>query len=141
MELRYKILWECFKIKKLIVKFHLQERWGFLFDRIFINKNNMKKIVRLTESDLSRIVKRTIMEMDMDMDMDSETINGLKRQMDMEVEETDSVDASSVIEDFMQSIADMRPEKQLEAIEDMMFQLKMYKTNLGFAGKGNPNAR
>jgi len=41
----------------------------------------------------------------------------------------------------MQSIADMRPEKQLEAIEDMMFQLKMYKTNLMSMGKGNPNAR
>jgi len=99
----------------------------------------MKKIVRLTESDLNRIVKRTIIEMD--MDMDSEIINGLRPQMDMEVGETDSLDASSIIEDFMQSIADMRPEKQLEAIEDMMFQLKMYKTNLGFAGKGNPNAR
>ena len=97
----------------------------------------MKKIVRLTESDLNRIVRRAIME----MDMGSETINGLTPQMGMGVEETDSVDSSSVIEDFMQSIADMRPEKQLEAIEDMMFQLKMYKTNLGFAGKGNPNAR
>jgi hypothetical protein len=85
----------------------------------------MKKIVRLTESDLNRIVKRTIIEMD----------------MDMEVGETDIMDASSVIEDFMQSIADMRPEKQLAAIEDMMSQLKIYKTNLGFAGKGNPNAR
>jgi len=87
----------------------------------------MKKIVRLTESDLTRLVKRTILEMQMGAEM--------------EVGETDSMDASSVIEDFMQSIADMRPEKQLEAIEDMMFQLKMYKTNLGFAGKGNPNAR
>jgi hypothetical protein len=28
----------------------------------------------------------------------------------------------------MQSIADMRPEKQLAAIEDMMSQLKIYKT-------------
>jgi hypothetical protein len=103
----------------------------------------MKKIVRLTERDLSRIVKRAIMEMDgdMDMGMDSDRVNGMSPQMDMEVEETDGVDASSVIENFMQSIADMRPEKQLEAIEDMMFQLKMYKTNLGFAGKGNPNAR
>ena len=101
----------------------------------------MKKIVRLTESDLNRIVRRAIMEMDMEMDMGSETINGLTPQMGMEVEETDSMDSSSVIENFMQSIADMRPEKQLEAIEDMMFQLKMYKTNLGFAGKGNPNAR
>jgi hypothetical protein len=99
----------------------------------------MKKIVRLTESDLNRIVKRTIIEMDMDMDL--ETINGLRPQMDMEVGETDIMDASSVIEDFMQSIADMRPEKQLAAIEDMMSQLKIYKTNLGFAGKGNPNAR
>ena len=87
----------------------------------------MKKIVRLTESDLTRLVKRTILEMEMGAEM--------------EVGETDSMDASSVIEDFMQSIADMRPEKQLEAIEDMMFQLKMYKTNLGFTGKGNPNAR
>ena len=87
----------------------------------------MKKIVRLTESDLTRLVKRTILEMEMGAEM--------------EVGETHSMDASSVIEDFMQSIADMRPEKQLEAIEDMMFQLKMYKTNLGFAGKGNPNAR
>ena len=93
----------------------------------------MKKIVRLTESDLNRIVKRTIIEMD--MNMDSETINGLSPQMDMEVGETDSVDASSVIEDFMQSIADMRPEKQLDAIEDMMFQLKMYKTNLGLPAR------
>lgn len=94
----------------------------------------MRKTVRLTERDLSRIVRRTIMEMDgdmdMDMGMDSDRVNGLSRQTDMEVGETDGVDASSVIEDFMQSIADMRPEKQLKAIEDMMFQLKMYKTNL-----------
>ena len=92
----------------------------------------MRKTVRLTERDLSRIVRRTIFEMegDMDMGMDSNRVNGLSRQTDMEVEETDGVDASSVIEDFMQSIADMRPEKQLKAIEDMMFQLKMYKTNL-----------
>lgn len=103
----------------------------------------MRKTVRLTERDLSRIVRRTIFEMegDMDMGMDSNRVNGLSRQTDMEVEETDGVDASSVIEDFMQSIADMRPEKQLKAIEDMMFQLKMYKTNLMSMGKGNPNAR
>jgi hypothetical protein len=101
----------------------------------------MKKTVRLTERDLSRIVRRTILEMDMEMGMDSGRINGMTPQMDMEVGETDSLDASSVIEDFMQSIADMRPEKQLEAIEDMMFQLKMYKTNLMSMGKGNPNAR
>ena len=103
----------------------------------------MKKTVRLTERDLSRIVRRTIMEMDgdMDMGMDSDRVNGMSPQMDMEVEETDGIDASSVIENFMQSIADMRPEKQLEAIEDMMFQLKMYKTNLMSMGKGNPNAR
>ena len=87
----------------------------------------MKKIVRLTESDLNRIVKRTILEMEMNTEM--------------EMGGTDSVNASSIIEDFMQSIAHMRPEKQLKAIEDMMFQLKIYKTNLGFAGKGNPNAR
>ena len=88
----------------------------------------MKKTVRLTERDLSRIVRRTIMEMDgdMDMGMDSDRVNGMSPQMDMEVEETDGVDASSVIENFMQSIADMRPEKQLEAIEDMMFQLKIF---------------
>lgn len=103
----------------------------------------MRKTVRLTERDLSRIVRRTIFEMegDMDMGMDSNRVNGLSRQTDMEVGETDGVDASSVIEDFMQSIADMRPEKQLKAIEDMMFQLKMYKTNLMSMGKGNPNAR
>lgn len=34
-------------------------RWGFLFNVIFIS---MKKIVKLTESDLTRIVKRVIME-------------------------------------------------------------------------------
>lgn len=51
----------------------------------------MRKTVRLTERDLSRIVRRTIMEMDgdmdMDMGMDSDRVNGMKPQMDMEVEE------------------------------------------------------
>ena len=37
--------------------------WGFLFYNIFIS---MKRIIRLTESDLTRIVKRTIMEMEED---------------------------------------------------------------------------
>jgi hypothetical protein len=37
--------------------------WVFLFFVIFINKNIiMKKIVRITESDLQRIVKRVIKE-------------------------------------------------------------------------------
>lgn len=49
----------------------------------------MKKTVRLTERDLSRIVKRAIMEMegDMDMGMDSDRVNGMKPQMDMESDE------------------------------------------------------
>ena len=47
----------------------------------------MKKIVRLTESDLNRIVRRAIMEMDMKTDMGSETINGLTPQMGMESDE------------------------------------------------------
>jgi hypothetical protein len=36
--------------------------WFFLFYGIFINKNIMKKIIRLTENDLTRIVKRVMME-------------------------------------------------------------------------------
>jgi hypothetical protein len=39
--------------------------WGFLFGNIFINKIKiMRKVVRLTESDLVRIVKRVINEQD-----------------------------------------------------------------------------
>jgi hypothetical protein len=64
----------------------------------------MKKIVRLTESDLNRIVRRTINEMDMGN------------------EETESVDTDAVLDNFMKSIAHMSHEKQLELVNDMMFQ-------------------
>jgi hypothetical protein len=37
-------------------------KWCFFIDVIFINKKNMRKIVRLTESDLIRLVKRVIKE-------------------------------------------------------------------------------
>ena len=48
---------------------------GFFYaTNIFINKNNMKKIIRLTESDLKRIVKRVIKEDDDEMGDSSITI-------------------------------------------------------------------
>jgi hypothetical protein len=85
-----------------------------------------KKIVKLTESDLNRLIKRTIMEMDDEM-VSSETDHVSK--------------GSEVIQSFMRSIADLKPYKQVDAIDEMISQLKIYKTNLTFGGAGNPNAR
>jgi hypothetical protein len=72
----------------------------------------MKKIVRLTESDLNRIVRRTINEMDMGN------------------EETESVDTDAVVDNFMKSIAHMSHEKQLELVNDMMFQFYFLHSNM-----------
>jgi hypothetical protein len=83
----------------------------------------MGKTVRLTESDLNRIVRRTISE------------------MDFSLEKEESSGGADMVQSYMQSIADMSPEKQLEEVDEMMFQLKMYKTNLLSLGKGHPNAR
>jgi hypothetical protein len=53
----------------MIVFYNPQNYGGFLFYDIFIYKiNNMKKIVRLTESDLMRIVKRVIKENEFEKD-------------------------------------------------------------------------
>ena len=50
-------------MKIIIKKTHPKKSGFFLFYDIFINKiNNMKKVIRLTESDLMRIVKRVISE-------------------------------------------------------------------------------
>jgi hypothetical protein len=53
----------------MIVFYNPQNYGGFLFYDIFIYKlKNMKKIVRLTESDLMRIVKRVIKENEFEKD-------------------------------------------------------------------------
>jgi hypothetical protein len=64
----------------------------------------MKKIVRLTESDLTRLVKRTILEMEMDT------------EIEMEVERDPIKDVKSAIESYMQSIANKDPQYQREKI-------------------------
>jgi histone H3/H4 len=71
----------------------------------------MKKIVRLTESDLSRIVKRTILE--------------------MEVERDPIEDVKSAIESYMQSIANKDPQYQREKIMELInVDLKPYLASL-----------
>ena len=73
----------------------------------------MKKIVRLTESDLSRIVKRTILE------------------MEMEVERDPIEDVKSAIESYMQSIANEDPQYQREKIMELInVDLKPYLASL-----------
>ena len=62
----------------------------------------MKKIVRLTESDLTRLVKRTILE------------------MEMEVERDPIKDVKSAIESYMQSIANKDPQYQKEKIMELI---------------------
>jgi hypothetical protein len=79
----------------------------------------MKKIVRLTESDLSRIVKRTILEMEMNTDME------------MEVERDPIEDVKSAIESYMQSIANKDPQYQREKIMELInVDLKPYLASL-----------
>jgi len=71
----------------------------------------MKKIVRLTESDLSRIVKRAILE--------------------MEVERDPIEDVKSAIESYMQSIANKDPQYQREKIMELItVDLKPYLASL-----------
>jgi histone H3/H4 len=71
----------------------------------------MKKTVRLTESDLSRIVKRAILE--------------------MEVERDPIEDVKSAIESYMQSIANKDPQYQREKIMELInVDLKPYLASL-----------
>jgi hypothetical protein len=71
----------------------------------------MKKIVRLTESDLTRLVKRTILE--------------------MEVERDPIEDVKSAIESYMQSIANKDPQYQREKIMELInVDLKPYLASL-----------
>ena len=73
----------------------------------------MKKIVRLTESDLTRLVKRTILE------------------MEMEVERDPIEDVKSAIESYMQSIANEDPQYQREKIMELInVDLKPYLASL-----------
>jgi hypothetical protein len=73
----------------------------------------MKKIVRLTESDLTRLVKRTILE------------------MEMEVERDPIEDVKSAIESYMQSIANKDPQYQREKIMELInVDLKPYLASL-----------
>ena len=77
----------------------------------------MKKIVRLTESDLTRLVKRTILEMEMGTDM--------------EVERDPIEDVKSAIESYMQSIANEDPQYQREKIMELInVDLKPYLASL-----------
>jgi hypothetical protein len=79
----------------------------------------MKKIVRLTESDLTRLVKRTILEMEMNTDME------------MEVERDPIEDVKSAIESYMQSIANKDPQYQREKIMELInVDLKPYLASL-----------
>jgi hypothetical protein len=79
----------------------------------------MKKIVRLTESDLTRLVKRTILEMEMGTDME------------MEVERDPIEDVKSAIESYMQSIANEDPQYQREKIMELInVDLKPYLASL-----------
>jgi anaerobic ribonucleoside-triphosphate reductase len=79
----------------------------------------MKKIVRLTESDLNRIVKRTIIEMEMDT------------EIEMEVERDPIKDVKSAIESYMQSIANKDPQYQREKIMELInVDLKPYLASL-----------
>jgi hypothetical protein len=77
----------------------------------------MKKIIRLTESDLTRLVKRTILEMEMGTDM--------------EVERDPIEDVKSAIESYMQSIANEDPQYQREKIMELInVDLKPYLASL-----------
>jgi hypothetical protein len=61
---------------------------------IYYKKNNMKKIVRLTESDLTRLVKRVIRETNSDMP---------RRSMDEQPEDIDSEDYFPIHTDYNES--------------------------------------
>jgi len=72
--------------------------WGFfLFNKVFINKNNnMKKVVRLTESELVRMVRKIVKEneeewIDTASDMEGESDYG-----DMHVEEKAMNDVADI---------------------------------------------
>jgi hypothetical protein len=66
----------------------------------------MRKTVRLTESDLTRLVKRIIKENEEDMEM--------------EVERDPIEDVKSAIESYMQSIANEDPQYQREKIMELI---------------------
>ena len=85
---------------------------GFLFLRIFIN---MKKIIKLTESDLRNIIKRVISEQ-FDMDyydviLDLYNDVGLEGMTDEEIEYLKSGGQSNVPERFLQGSIDIDDEE------------------------------
>ena len=86
---------------------------GFLFLRIFIN---MRKIIKLTESDLRKIIKRVISEQfDMDyydiiLDLYNEV--GLEGMSDEEIEYLKSGGQSNVPERFLRGDIDIEDEEE-----------------------------
>jgi hypothetical protein len=89
----------------------------------------MKKIVRLTENDMTRLVKRIIKETDMDFDMT------------MDTEEQDGMDVNDVMDfgyDFMSKNAPEGPKNKtqyMEAIEELQklfgLTIRNLKGNIG----------
>ena len=65
---------------------------------IFINKNTMKRIIRLTERDLTRLVKRTINEMDKE-----NILKGLTQGRPVRRREYSADDAIAELEGYVHS--------------------------------------
>ncbi len=77
---------------------------GFLIYNIFINKNIMKKVIRLTESDLTRIVRRVIMEQ-------SETCSGCIRSA------ANNSGISDITEENINKLIDLLGSRKVEEIK------------------------
>ena len=97
---------------------------GFLFLRIFIN---MRKIIKLTESDLRKIIKRVISEQfDMDyydiiLDLYNEV--GLEGMSDEEIEYLKSGGQSNVPERFLRGDIDIEDEEDGDDFEKVGLDL------------------
>ena len=91
-----------------------------------------KNTLRLTESELNRVIKRIISEMDDDMSMGMDS--------EMNTEEQDFKSVKKAIEKYMHSIASKDPEFQREKIKELInVHLRPYLASLeGMKKVGQP---